>query len=76
MKKIITTIAGICITAAIFSQSLSTATSAPGKIKLANGQKMIVETKLVIEAALGMGMELNSTSTNQNSLEVRRWGAR
>jgi hypothetical protein len=71
MKKIIFTVAGLFITAVIFSQSLSATTSAPGKIKLVNGQKIMVETKLIIEAGLGMGMELNSTSTNQNLLEVK-----
>ncbi len=40
-------------------------------LKLANGQKIVIESSTTIEASLAMGMELNSTSTAINALEVK-----
>jgi len=45
--------------------------SEAGKIKLTNGQKIVVESTTDIQASLTMGMELTSTSTSVNALEVK-----
>ena len=69
MKKIIIAFAGLLLTGVSFSQKLNNSTA--GKIKLANGQKIIVENTSNVEASLAMGMELKSTSTSINALEVK-----
>lgn len=63
MKKTYITLLGLLISGISFSQSL--------KIKLTNGQKIVVETTTDVEASLAMGMELNSNSSTTNSLEVK-----
>ena len=72
MKKIIITLSGVLITGLVFSQTASPAEISPAaKIKLNNGQKIVVENIITIEASLGMGMELTSNSTSVNALEVK-----
>ena len=63
MKKIYTVFIGLLITGIAFSQPL--------KIKLANGQKIVVESTTEIEASLTMGMELKSNSITINTLGVK-----
>lgn len=47
-----------------------------GKIKLANGQKIIIESTIDMQATLTMGMELTSNSTTLNELEVKNSNAK
>lgn len=63
MKRIYTVFIGLLITGIAFSQPL--------KIKLANGQKIVVESTTEIEASLTMGMELKSNSITINTLGVK-----
>jgi Family of unknown function (DUF6263) len=63
MKKIYIPLVCLLITGAAFAQS--------SKIKLSNGQKIIIETTSDVQASLAMGMELNSNSVLVNALEVR-----
>ncbi|MGB4843925.1 MAG: DUF6263 family protein [Ferruginibacter sp.] len=61
-------------TALLFTQTLlsQTTSNLPGaKIVLTTGQKVTVETDLSIEASLGMGMEMVSSSISTNSLDVK-----
>ncbi|MEP7237231.1 MAG: DUF6263 family protein [Ferruginibacter sp.] len=67
MKKIYIALLCLFVTSISFAQALKPA----DKIKLANGQKIIVESTTTIEASLTMGMELNSNSTTVNALEVK-----
>jgi hypothetical protein len=71
MKKLIIVFAGLLSTGIAFSQNSLNAAGAPGKIKLADGQRIIVETTSDIQASLAMGMELNSNSTTVNTLQVK-----
>ncbi len=66
MKRIYSTLVTLFIAASAFAQS-----GASNKLKLTNGQKIIVESATHIEASFGMGMELNSNSTAVNSLQVK-----
>ena len=70
MKKIIITLSGIFLTCLVFSQT-STVLSPSAKIKLSNGQKIVVKSIVAIEASLGMGMEITSNSTTENALDVK-----
>lgn len=65
MKKIYLALVTISIAVVSYAQ--------PGtaKLKLSNGQKIVVESTTHIEASFGMGMELNSNSTAVNSLQVK-----
>jgi len=71
MKKIIILLTGLIISFQAFSQPISNTIVPAGKIKLSNGQKIIVESNLAIEANLGMGMEITSNSTSENTLDVK-----
>lgn len=64
MKRIYISL--ICLSASVvaFAQPA-------GKLTLANGQKIVVESTTDIQATLTMGMELTSTSTSVNALEVK-----
>ena len=64
MKKIYIQFLCLFISVTVFSQT-------SGKIKLANGHKIVVESTTEIQASLTMGMELNSNSSSINSLEVK-----
>ena len=63
MKKIYIPLVCLLIGGAAFAQS--------AKIKLSNGQKIVVENTTDIQASLAMGMELNSNSVSKNDLEVK-----
>lgn len=67
MKKIYIALVSLFIASIGFAQPVKWA----GKIKIANGQKIVVESTTTIEASLTMGMELNSNSTTVNALEVK-----
>ena len=64
MKRIYISLICLAVSATTFSQST-------GKIILANGQKIVIENTTEITASLTMGMELNSSSTTVNALEVK-----
>ncbi len=64
MKRIYVSLIALALSAIAFAQSTD-------KIKLANGQKIVVESTTEIQATLTMGMELTSTSTSVNALEVK-----
>ena len=63
MKKIYIPLVCFLITGAAFAQT--------NKIKLSNGQKIVIESTADIQASLAMGMELNSNSVLKNALEVK-----
>lgn len=63
MKKIYIPLVCLLITGSAFAQS--------AKIKLSNGQKIMVVNTTDIQASLAMGMELNSNSVSTNALEVK-----
>lgn len=71
MKKIGITLLGILSTTLIFSQTSSPKPVATGKIMLAPGQKITVESNISMEADLSMGMQMTSTSASQNLLEAK-----
>ncbi|MEO7308430.1 MAG: DUF6263 family protein [Ferruginibacter sp.] len=71
MKKIYIPLVCLLISGIGFSQPLKTGTGSSGKIKLANGQKITVESSVDIQASLTMGMELTSNSSSINALEVK-----
>lgn len=64
MKRIYVSLISLAVAAVAFSQP-------SGKIKIAIGQKIVVENTTDIQASLAMGMELTSTSTSVNTLEVK-----
>jgi hypothetical protein len=64
MKKIYLPLISLLLSGIVYSQD-------NGKIKLANGHKIVVENSLEIQASLPMGMELNSNSSSANVLEVK-----
>ena len=64
MKKIYIQLICLFISGIAFSQT-------GGKIKLANGHRIVVESSTEIQASLSMGMELNSNSSSVNALEVK-----
>ena len=64
MKRIYVSLIALALSAIAFAQSTD-------KIKLANGQKIVVESTTEIQATLTMGMELTSTSASVNALEVK-----
>lgn len=59
------------IAAVSIAQPSATNNNSNNKLKLSNGQKIVVESTTLIEASFGMGMELNSNSTAINSLQVK-----
>jgi len=61
MKKVYTSLVCLVISALTFAQPL----------KLTNGQKIVVESSTEIQASLTMGMEMTTTSSSVNSLEVK-----
>ena len=63
MKNIYIPLLCLFITGSSFGQS--------ARIKLSNGQKIVVENTTDIQASLAMGMELNSNSIATNTLEVK-----
>lgn len=64
MKRIYVSLICLTTSAVAFAQPT-------GKINLTNGQKIVVESTTDIQASLTMGMELTSTSTSVNALEVK-----
>lgn len=71
MKKLNIVIACLFISAFSFAQPLNSSLKSTGKIILSSGQKIIAENSTVIEASLGMGMELNGTTIASNALDVK-----
>ena len=72
MKRLYILLVCVVISALTFAQPTASPTSNDViKIKLANGQKITVESNTDIEASLTMGMEMNSNSITVNSLEVK-----
>ncbi len=63
MKKIYIPFICLLITGSVFAQS--------AKIKLSNGQKIMVVNTTEVQASLAMGMELSSNSVTTNALEVK-----
>jgi Family of unknown function (DUF6263) len=68
MKKVYVFLIALAVSAVAFAQPTN-------KIKLANGQKIVVESTTDISASLTMGMELTSNSTNINALDVKNSNA-
>ena len=64
MKKTTSAFAAFLIYSMAFSQSTQ-------KVTLAAGQKILIVTEVSMDANLGMGMDLNSTSTTNNLLTVK-----
>jgi len=64
MKRVYVSLIALAVSAVAFAQPTN-------KIKLANGQKIVVESTTDISASLTMGMELTSNSTNINALDVK-----
>jgi hypothetical protein len=62
MKRIYISLSCLLISGFTFSQA---------SIKLTNGQKIVIESNMDIQASLIMGMELTSKSVSVNSLEVK-----
>jgi hypothetical protein len=71
MKKIILTLTGLLATALVFSQTGVVSSLPTGKIVLANGQKIFVESSVTIEANLSPGMDMNNKTSSFNTLEVK-----
>jgi hypothetical protein len=72
MKRIFTLLVFLSASALAFAQPSNTGSSPEGnRIKLANGQKIVIESNTDIQASLAMGMELTSSSAAVNSLEVK-----
>lgn len=71
MKKIITVLTTLFIANILLAQSAAPAGLTAPKIKLANGQRITVNNDVTIDASFGMGMDLNSTTTFVNSLQVK-----
>ncbi len=71
MKAII--IAFICqmMASITFSQSVNSSLKEPNGIKLLNGQTIVIESTSTIEASLAMGMELKSSTSSINHLDVK-----
>jgi hypothetical protein len=72
MKRIYISLVALIISGYVFAQPLNTSTGLQaGKIKLTNGQKIVIESNTDIQASLTMGMELTSNSATINALEVK-----
>ena len=72
MKRIYISLVCLVISGLTFAQpSVTGVHSDAVKIKLSNGQKIVVETNTDVQASLTMGMELTSSSATVNSLEVK-----
>lgn len=72
MKRIHTLLVCLVISGFMYAQPSATPKGSDDvKIKLVNGQKITVESNTEIQAALTMGMELNSSSSAVNALEVK-----
>lgn len=72
MKRIYISFVCLAISGLASAQtSGNSSRSEAGKIKLANGQKIVIESNSDIQASLTMGMELTSNSATINSLEVK-----
>jgi hypothetical protein len=72
MKRIYSSLVCVAISALAFAQPSATGNKAGAdKIKLANGQRIVIESNTDIQASLTMGMELTSNSATVNSLEVK-----
>lgn len=68
MKRIYTSL--VCLVVSGFALAQTT-----GKIRVSNGQKIVVESTIDMQATLTMGMELTSNSTSLNALEVKNSNA-
>jgi len=71
MKKISLIVLSLLTGTFAFSQNASVKPMSTGKIQLNKGQKIIASSNIVIEADLGMGMQMTSNSSTENSLEVK-----
>lgn len=71
MKKTILILTGLFAVAFAFSQTAIPKTISTGKILLTTGQKIIAASTISVDADLSNGMELHSSSTTENTLEVK-----
>lgn len=71
MKKTILVLTCLITAAFSFCQTAMPKTISTGKILLSDGQKIIAASTISIDADLSNGMELHSSSTTENALEVK-----
>lgn len=71
MKKTSLLIPGLLLFIFAFPQNAAVKPISSGKILLSKGQKIITESTISIEADMGMGMQLNSNTASENTLEVK-----
>ncbi|MFM6925526.1 MAG: DUF6263 family protein [Ferruginibacter sp.] len=72
MKRIYISFVCLFISGLTFAQPSATGNRPDAaQIKLSNGQKIVIESNTEIQASLTMGMELNSSSSTVNALQVK-----
>ena len=71
MKKTILVLTCLITAAFSFCQTAMPKTISTGKILLSDGQKIIAASTISIDADLSNGMELHSSYTTENALEVK-----
>lgn len=71
MKKFILILLGICSISLLHAQSQASRPVLVNKIILTNGQKIIVQNSVSIESSMSPGMDVTSSTTSENTLEVK-----
>ncbi len=71
MKRIYISFICLAFSGIAIAQPINNGSASSEKIRLANGQKITVESTTEIEASLAMGMQLNSSTAVINMLEVK-----
>lgn len=71
MKKTSFLILGLLTGGLAIAQNAAVKPISTGKIILTPGQKIIAASTIVMEADMGMGMQLTNNSTSENALEVK-----
>jgi hypothetical protein len=71
MKSIYISFICLAFTGTALAQPINNGSAPSEKIRLANGQKITVESNTEVEASLAMGMQLNSSTAVINMLEVK-----
>lgn len=71
MKQIILTLIGVIIISTAFSQTNVTDQKTTNKIVLSEGQKIIVETNITMEASLSPGMDMTGNTSSASTLEMK-----
>lgn len=71
MTKTVFFLSGLFIFGSAISQPVSNASKNPGLIKLTAGEKITIESTSSIDADLGMGMAVKSTSASINTLDIK-----